>query len=56
MSNLGVHTERGTEPFIWTTGVDCSNSVNHDQVEVLSYREYSLLFLPVIGIEPATAR
>ena len=28
MSNLRVYTESRTEPFIWTSGVDCSNSVN----------------------------
>ena len=51
-----VHTESRTEPFIWTTGVDYSNSVNHDWVQVLNYCKYSLLFLPVVGIEPATSR
>ena len=56
MSNSGVHTEFRTEPFIWTIGVDRgSNSVNHDQIQVLSYCKYSLLFLPVVGIEPATS-
>ena len=47
MSNSGVHTESPTEPFILTTGVDCSNSVNHDQVQMLSYSKYSLLVLSV---------
>ena len=56
MLNSGVHTESQTESFIWTTRVDCSNSVNHDQVQVLSYSKYSLLFLPVVGIEPATSQ
>ena len=28
MSHSGVHTESRTEPFIWITGIDCSNSVN----------------------------
>ena len=56
MSNSEVHTESQTEPFIWTPGVDCSNSITHDQVEVLSYCKYSLLVLPVVGIEPATSR
>ena len=37
-----------------TTGADCSNSVDHDQVKVLSYCKYSLLFLPGVGIEPST--
>ena len=45
-----------TEPFIWTEGVDCSNSINHDQVQMLSYSKYSLLFLLIVGIEPATPR
>ena len=31
----GDHTKSLTKPFIWTTGVDCFNSVNHDQVELL---------------------
>ena len=55
MLNFVVHTESRTEHFIWTTGVDCSPSVNYDWVQVLSSK-YSLLFLPVIGIEPATSR
>ena len=29
ISNLGVNTESRAEPFIWITGEDCSNSVNH---------------------------
>ena len=43
-------------PFIWTTGVDRSNSVNHDRIQVLSYCKYSLSVLPFVGIEPATSR
>ena len=39
------------EPFIWFTEEDCSNSVKYDQVQVLSYSKYSLLFLPEAGIE-----
>ena len=35
ISNMGVHTESWTEPYIWTTRVDCSISVNHDRVQVL---------------------
>ena len=46
--------ESWIELFIWTTGVECSNSVNHDWIQVLSYSKYSLLVLPVVGIEPAT--
>ena len=56
MSNLGVHSESQTEPLIWTTGVNCSNSVNHDQIRVLSCSKYSLLVLPVARIEPVTSR
>ena len=33
--------------------VDYSNSINHDWVQVLSYNKYSLLFSPIVGIEPA---
>ena len=51
-----VHTEFRNEPFIGTTGLDCSDSVNHDWVQDLSYCKYSLLFLPAVGIEPATFR
>ena len=32
------------------------NSINYIQVQVLSYSKYSLLFLPVVGIEPETYR
>ena len=39
----------------WTPEIDCSNSVNHNQIQVLSYK-YSLLFLLVVGIEPTTFR
>ena len=56
MSNSEVHTESPTGPFIWTTGGDSSDSVNDDQVQVLSYSKYSLLFLSLAGIEPATSR
>ena len=34
LSNSGVHTVSWTIPFIWTTGVYCSNSVNHDRAQV----------------------
>ena len=37
-------------------GVDCSNSINHEWVQVSNYCKYSLLLLPVVGIEPATSR
>ena len=56
MLNSGAHIESWTEPFIWTTGIDSSNSVNYDQVQALSYNKYYLLFLPVVGIEPAMFR
>ena len=42
------------KPFTSSMGVDCYNSVNHNQVEVLNHSKYSLLFLPEIRIEPAT--
>ena len=35
---------------------DCSSSVDRDQEKVLRYSKYSLLFLPVVEIEPATFR
>ena len=35
MSNFEAHTEYRPEPFIWTIRVDCSNSVNHDRVQML---------------------
>ena len=54
--NPGDHTKFRTEPFIWTTGIDYSNYINHDRIHVLSYSKYSLLFLPIFGIEPATSR
>ena len=38
MLNSGVHTESRTEPFILTIGVDCSNPINYDWVQVLSER------------------
>ena len=56
MSNSGVFTESRTEFFLWTTGVDSSKSVNHDQIQLLCYVNYSLLVLPVVRIEPATSR
>ena len=42
--------------YLNSRGLDCSNSVNHDWLQVLSYSKYSWLFLPVVGIEPATSR
>ena len=55
MPNSSVHTEFQTEPLFLTTGVDCSNSVNHDRVQVLSYGKRSFLVLPVVGIEPVSS-
>ena len=45
MSKSEVHAEFRTEPFILATGVDCTNSVNHDQVQVLNHSKYHSLFL-----------
>ena len=50
MLNPGAHWESRTKPFDWTTGVGYSNSVNYGRVQVLTYRKYPLLFLPVAGI------
>ena len=55
LSKSGVHTESQNESFIWATGVDSFNSINNDRVQVLIYRTYFLLFLLVLGIEPATS-
>ena len=41
---------------IWSMGIDCSISVYYDRVKVLSYRKYTVLFSPVIGIEPSSSR
>ena len=35
--NLRAHTESWTEFFIWITGVDCFNFINHDWAQVLCY-------------------
>ena len=46
LSNSGVHRKSRTEPFIWTTVVDCSNSVNYSRVKMLvSIPCYSYLLL-----------
>ena len=43
MSNSEADTELWTELFIIKpTGVDCSNSVNYDWVQALSYSKYYL--------------
>ena len=36
LSNSGTYTELRTTTFIEFTGVDCSDSVNHNRVQVLS--------------------
>ena len=36
LSNLGTFTELRTTSFIESTGVACSDSVSHNQVQVLS--------------------
>ena len=41
-----------SEHFIQSKGLDCSYTI--DPVQVLSYRKYSVLFLSVVRIEPAT--
>ena len=43
MPNLGDFTKTQTKLFIHSTSIDCSNSVNHDSVQVLSYSKYNLL-------------
>ena len=42
--------------FVELKSLHCSNSVNDNQVQVLSYCKSSLLFSPVVRIEPATSR
>ena len=54
MLNSVVNAESRSEPFIQIMGIDCSDSLIHERVQVLSYIKYSLLVLPVVGIEPAT--
>ena len=43
MCNSWVHTESRTEPFLWTTGVDCSNSLFYFLASL------GLAFLPKLG-------
>ena len=50
LSTSGAYTE------LLSTRINCSNSINHNWVQVLSYSKYSLLFLPVVRIEPANSR
>ena len=56
LSNSEVYTKSPPEFFIWSICLNCSNSVNHNQVQGLSRSKYSLLGLPFGGIEPATSR
>ena len=51
-----TNIESRTEPIIWSSGANCSNSVIHDQIRRLSYNRYSVLFLLIAGIEPTTSR
>ena len=51
--HIEIRSRQRISNFIWTIGVDCSNSVNHDWIQVLSYCK---LLLPVVGIETATSR
>ena len=44
MLNSGAHREPQNEPFIWSTGVDRSSSINHNQVQVLNYCKYLSFF------------
>ena len=56
------HVDLGSPHTIsnWTLylnkGEDWSNSVNHDRIQVLSYSKYSLLVLPIVGIEYEASR
>ena len=53
LSNSGSFTELRTTSFIETTGVACSDSVNHNRVQVLSIPVY---YSTIVRIEPATFR
>ena len=55
MSHAGVYTKTRAKRLLLPPGVDYSNFVNHNQVQVLSYTNYSFLPLPVVGIEPETS-
>ena len=39
--------------FILSLGVDCSNFVNYEKVQMLNYTTCFFLYIPVIRIEPA---
>ena len=47
--------ESRTNLFIWITGVDCSNSVYYDRLQMLSYCNYFLFILALVGIEPVAS-
>ena len=49
MLNLGVYIELWSESFIQFTGVDCFDSLNHNQVQVLIYNKYSLLLIYLLS-------
>ena len=51
----GANTAPQTEPFIQSMGIDCSHFINHNWVQVSNCCKYSFLFLPLVGIEPATS-
>ena len=44
-----------SNPLLKPMGMDCSNFVNYDQVQVLNYNNYSC-YIPVVGIETANSR
>ena len=58
MSNSEIYPKSRTEPFIWTTMVDCPNLINHDRIQVFSYSKCCLLTLDqaVYQILPETER
>ena len=45
MSNSGAHTDLQRKTLYLIHSLDCSNFVNHDRVQVLSYIIFSLLFI-----------
>ena len=45
-SGISCQTQEPTRNF--KLGIDYTNAVNNNQVQVLNYRKYFLLFLPVI--------
>ena len=54
-----VYTGSRTKPFVWITGVNCSNSIYHDRVHVWSYsKDFLSLWnhVEVSGSIPATGK